>query len=217
MVAELNALLERGGVLGPLVLVGHSFGAINVRLFARSHPDRIAGIVLLDPAHEDQMRRIPSLRVAAEESVRQFERLEPLATSGLIALAPGNIPNRGLPKQAWEQYAAVVATTGYFHAAAAETAAMPGNLAYAGAMRASLGSVPLIIISRGQPEPTTELSARDAGRLEEEWRAMQDDLLSLSSNSRHIIAVQSGHYVQLDQPKLVAHALAGLIGRISGY
>jgi|GEM_PF-2592323 len=38
------------------VVVGHSFGCHIARLFAHSFPDRTAGIVLLDPAHENTRR-----------------------------------------------------------------------------------------------------------------------------------------------------------------
>ena len=51
---ELHTLLERAGVAGPYVLVGHSFGGYNVRLFASHYPEKTAGVILLDSAHEDQ-------------------------------------------------------------------------------------------------------------------------------------------------------------------
>lgn len=40
---------------------------------------------------------------------------------------------------------------------------------------------------------------------------MQTDLLSLSSNSRHVLANKSGHYVQLDQPEIVIEAVRKLV------
>ena len=46
---ELKALLERASVPGPYVLVGHSLGALNVKVFASRYPDLVAGMVLLDP------------------------------------------------------------------------------------------------------------------------------------------------------------------------
>jgi pimeloyl-ACP methyl ester carboxylesterase len=54
IVNELHTLLDEGGVTGPLVLVGHSYGGLLVRLYASYYPDAVAGLVLVDAAHEDQ-------------------------------------------------------------------------------------------------------------------------------------------------------------------
>ena len=52
--SELAELLGRGGIGGPVVLVGASSGGFNVRVFASDHPNRVAGLVLVDASHEDQ-------------------------------------------------------------------------------------------------------------------------------------------------------------------
>lgn len=58
MVEELRALLAAAGVRPPYVLVGHSFGGFNVRLFAARYPAEVAGLLLVDPAHEEGRRRL---------------------------------------------------------------------------------------------------------------------------------------------------------------
>jgi pimeloyl-ACP methyl ester carboxylesterase len=50
---ELHAALHRAGIEPPYVLVGQSFGGVYNRLFASMYPDEVAGMVLLDPTHED--------------------------------------------------------------------------------------------------------------------------------------------------------------------
>lgn len=57
MARELGVLLERAGQRGPCVLVGHSMGGMNVRLFASEHPDRVAGMVLVDAVGDEQASR----------------------------------------------------------------------------------------------------------------------------------------------------------------
>lgn len=56
MASELWRLLEAAGIDGPIVLAGHSYGGMIVRLAARDHPDAVRGLLLVDSA-----------------SVRQFE------------------------------------------------------------------------------------------------------------------------------------------------
>lgn len=48
MVSDLHALLSSAGIPGPYVLVGHSYGGMIVRLFAQTHPEEVAGLVLVD-------------------------------------------------------------------------------------------------------------------------------------------------------------------------
>jgi mycothiol synthase len=54
-VDDLQSALAAASVPGPYVLVGHSGGGINARLFVSLHPTDIAGIVLVDSPHEDML------------------------------------------------------------------------------------------------------------------------------------------------------------------
>ena len=56
---DLHTLLERAGVHGPYVLVGHSSGGPYVRVFAARYPDEVAGMVLLDAQPADAFTALP--------------------------------------------------------------------------------------------------------------------------------------------------------------
>ncbi|AKL85065.1 alpha/beta fold hydrolase [Bacillus atrophaeus] len=58
MVKELKALLHRAGVKPPYLVVSHSYGAIISRLWASQNRRDIIGMVLLDPASEDQENNV---------------------------------------------------------------------------------------------------------------------------------------------------------------
>ena len=48
LAADLVALMKAAGIAGPYILVGHSFGGLVVRNFARAHPSSVVGMVLVD-------------------------------------------------------------------------------------------------------------------------------------------------------------------------
>jgi pimeloyl-ACP methyl ester carboxylesterase len=67
---DLRNLLARSGVGKRLVLVGHSFGGINVRTYASMYPKEVVGMVLVDSTHEEQSARTDA--VIPEAIKKQF-------------------------------------------------------------------------------------------------------------------------------------------------
>ena len=82
IVKELHAVLEAGRENGPYVLVGHSFGGYNVRVYNHTYPRDVVGIVLVDASHEDQVRRMsPALQAfekRGEESLKTQKIVVPV-------------------------------------------------------------------------------------------------------------------------------------------
>jgi pimeloyl-ACP methyl ester carboxylesterase len=69
---ELRSLLRTADLPGPCLFVGHSLGALYARRFAQLFPADVAGLLLLDPAHEDYPANEPEVaRRAAEEWKKQ--------------------------------------------------------------------------------------------------------------------------------------------------
>src|SRR3984885_6191148 len=56
---ELHALLRAADVAPPYVLVGHSMGGFDVRLFASLYRGEVAGMMLVDASHPEQQERLP--------------------------------------------------------------------------------------------------------------------------------------------------------------
>jgi pimeloyl-ACP methyl ester carboxylesterase len=57
-VQDLHALLAGAQLAAPYVLVGHSFGGLDVLLYADRYPAEVAGIVLENSMHPDQFARL---------------------------------------------------------------------------------------------------------------------------------------------------------------
>jgi len=57
IVAELRELLAEQQIKPPYILVGHSMGGLYAQYFARSYPDELAGLLLVDSVHPTQMEQ----------------------------------------------------------------------------------------------------------------------------------------------------------------
>lgn len=57
MVKELKELLIEVNIKPPYILVGHSFGGVNMRMFATVYPNEVCGLVLVDSTPEDYTER----------------------------------------------------------------------------------------------------------------------------------------------------------------
>ncbi|MCC6313710.1 MAG: alpha/beta hydrolase [Thermomicrobiales bacterium] len=75
-----------------------------------------------------------------------------------------------------------------------------------------LGLIPLVVLAHGQP---FGLTANDLGfppdDLERAWRTAQEGLVGLAPGARFVVAMESGHYVQLQQPDLVIAAVREVV------
>ncbi|BDM69337.1 hypothetical protein HEK616_28240 [Streptomyces nigrescens] len=70
---ELRELLQTADVPGPYLLIGHSLGGAYARHYARRFPDDVAGLLLLDPFHEDMATRAPrQVRERLDEMLEQM-------------------------------------------------------------------------------------------------------------------------------------------------
>ena len=53
VIASLRELMSYAGLQPPYVLVGHSLGGLYANLFARLHPQEVAGVLFLEATHPD--------------------------------------------------------------------------------------------------------------------------------------------------------------------
>lgn len=73
-VEELRAVLAAAGLTRPVRLVGHSIGGVIALAFARQRPERVAGLVLLDSSHPDQLARFAAVASPDELEVGADDR-----------------------------------------------------------------------------------------------------------------------------------------------
>lgn len=214
MARELRELLDRAGVLGPYVLVAHSVGGIVARQFARLYPEQVAGMVLVNSAHEEQFKRFPAKMVSGVPNmIRMMKVMNVAFRIGLPALRPEMAPlMKGLPENtAKTERALRIAGDKHMRAMLAEFAAAARN---APAALDTLVDIPLIVLSHGIPQTMPGASDTDNAAYEETWQQMRSDLAALSTRGRRIVAEGCGHDIHLENPALVVEAIAEVIEQV---
>ncbi len=69
IIADLRTLLIKAATPLPVILVGASFGGAIMQLYARTYPEDVCGLVLLDSMHWDQVARFYAYSQALEDEL----------------------------------------------------------------------------------------------------------------------------------------------------
>lgn len=182
IVGDLRALLAAARVPGPYVLVGHSFGGMVARLYATTHPTGVVGLVSIDAQSENFAAAYKDL-LTPEQYLNAV--LDPPPAPGMQSYA-------ALERLSLETSAAQMRQA---------QADMP------------LRRMPVVVVSHSQDlwNPFGFPSEWPLAELEREFQDSQDMLTGLVPGTRHWIAARSGHYIQLDQPRLVTRAIRSVV------
>jgi pimeloyl-ACP methyl ester carboxylesterase len=127
IVADLAALLRGLDERGPFVLVGHSMGGLMVRLFALTHPDLAAGVVLVDAVVPEIMktRGCPQAVQAYGRALRWVSYGASLGMMKPVAQVTGNMI--GLTGEAAAEKRRIYGLGSHAHWAAEEVAWWPST------------------------------------------------------------------------------------------
>jgi pimeloyl-ACP methyl ester carboxylesterase len=203
MAEELHALLRAAGIAPPYILVGHSLGGYNVRLYASLYRNEVAGMVLVDASHPDQENRFPlELKNLEGTWLREAEFLE--------FIMPFGIPRMmGLCEEDPIQRAAEC----NFHTARESVAELKtfSESASQTAGTGSLSDMPLVVLSHDPNKPSADLPADIAKPTNDAWERMQEELTHLSRRGIQTVAKNSAHYIQIDRPDVVIEAIRDVV------
>lgn len=216
IVSDLHRALEEIGAPRPYLLVGHSLGGLYVREFARQHPGDVAGMVLVDARPEDDARRTSELLPGGAGTAALPTWIPSvLKATGVLRLGGGALLDGLVPEDQRREFLDVTASPTYFATQREEAdliAPTEDEL-----RQQDLSDLPLRVIARGLPQDYAAAGIDDdTGRqLERIWQDGQRRMLSLSSNSRLVVAERSGHLVTTEQPDIIVDQVRQVLDEIA--
>ncbi len=197
---DLHELLKRAGVPAPYVFAGASFGGLNSRVYGGLYPNEVAGMILIDSAHEDELRRAPKVFLGRTAPRFLWHPLqmafEAAAFVGLLRLTQSS-PTQGKdPSQMTREE--------ILEALRQRPKSFVGNVSAGivlsesfaeGSSVTRIGDFPLIVLTAGQSLDfgDAELN-REAAAYQQVWiHEIQPKLVGLSRHGRQIVVPNANH------------------------
>ncbi|MBO9726873.1 MAG: alpha/beta hydrolase [Novosphingobium sp.] len=208
---DLHAALAAAGITGPLVLAGHSVGGPYTRVYTDRYGEQVAGLVMVDASHPDQVRRLAQVvkgNVDPGQMAGTMRIATALAWTGAIRLlVSGEMPN--MPKDASAKISAYMSSS--VQGMRAELEGFDRTLDQARAVH-SFGDRPLVVLTAMAPYTPKQLkmlglTPQDGARMKVIWKDLQTEMTAMSTHSRQQLVPDSGHYIQIDRPDVVIAAV----------
>jgi pimeloyl-ACP methyl ester carboxylesterase len=168
--ADLHALLGKIGVTGPSVFVGFSWGGLVDQLYARTYPDDVGGLVLVDSNHPDEDRTYWAHLTPAQIALDKEE----MATAN-----PENVD--------------IVRSFDLVRAAP------------------KMPDVPLVVVTHTVPDPYEWPTGWDPATFEKLQAGLQEDLVTLTTKGRQVLAEGAGHDIPNENPGAVSDAILAVL------
>jgi pimeloyl-ACP methyl ester carboxylesterase len=226
-VADLHALLAKAGIAPPYVMVGSSYGANDVQLYAYRYPTEVKGLVLVDASHDDETDRLDKVSQGklkrAMAPVDAFLRQCAAAgQKGWPAGGPGFADCTGGTGDVYGRALAAarlatMARPGYWQAMLSQMDGDDAGGDQLKAARRSYGDLPMVLLVRGVSPyavPGRPQSALNKAT-EAEHLAMQKELAAYSIRSTVRVVPGAGHVIQDVKPEAVVQAVDEVLGQLN--
>jgi pimeloyl-ACP methyl ester carboxylesterase len=219
VVDDLHAALAAASIPGPYVLVGHSLGGLEARLYTQRWPKEVAGMVLVDTSPAEQ-ELLDEDQPDYDEANGPETRAAKLLKCALLALKGPLDPSTpefrsctvDLPSDTPAAFRAIwpqFFTAPYFAAKVSLMSSLYVHR-YDSVDHLRLGAMPLVVLSAGDTwhfDNPTPAQVRFERAYTKIWIARQAALAHLSSRGVHRTIKGSSHDIELDKPQAIIDAV----------
>lgn len=237
---DLHDLVKTAKLKRPLILVGHSLGGFNMKLYAALYPEDVAGLVLIDPSEDRDADRSRAFitahwgaRIAAQSDLSGERFLRTLigryqscaAQAEKEPLDPESLAYRSCTDPVRPALGPVIAAErariqrepAYQRAQASELASSvygdhSADAAYANLFKPGLfGAKPLFVVTSPKDPGDGGVDAADAAAGDR----LHDQTAALSSVGCRIFVKETGHNIQIDRPQAVIDAVDAMVAWVA--
>ena len=232
IVEDLQKLIHAAKIATPVVLVGHSLGGFDVKLYAVLHPKEVAGLVLVDPLEERSVARTYDAlsakygtSMAAEvelryspqvaQDVSDYERCA--ATARAHDLNPASDVYKNCTDPAWPPMGPIIAAERqkiqvkrlYQDTQAAELAHSAAGDPRSDDIYARLFSghaledKPLIVLTHSIPDSNEPVDTADLFG----WNYAHERTAALSTRGVNRMVPETHHNIEVDRPQAIVDAV----------
>jgi pimeloyl-ACP methyl ester carboxylesterase len=201
---DLETALKNAAEPPPYVLVGQSMGGLFMRWYQHEHPDQVVGMVLVDTYETTAPvngKPVPLYSLTKEQLQANLPppsalKAPPIPTE---VHAPFNkLPENVQKEHLWLEQHFFQTIDFNKGPAMMESWRQAFSVLHEASLKPdSLGGLPLVILTREG--------------INDDERQQQIGYLRLSRNTKQIVAVHSGHFIQLERPDLVISAVKDVL------
>lgn len=223
---ELHHILKLSGEVGPLILVANGYGSFITRLVAKLRSSSVLAMILVDAIHENQevqyakalgwsSAELAAVNKAEYSELFRKKMLAPVGISRMQLTLASELHGKEQDAQR-----AAMGQLSFYDAVWNEAIHIYGlsQQAVIADRGSGFGSIPLtLVVSEYALNGTCEQNHIPPSRCEDYLdqrdelgdlpMKLQQDLLTLSTNSRLVYAMQSSKAVHLEQPEFLANVI----------
>ncbi|MEK5108787.1 alpha/beta hydrolase [Cytobacillus sp. FSL K6-0129] len=226
--AVVNELLELLTVLEitePIILVGHSYGGLCAQHFVKTHPQKVAGIVLVDSTSVD-LQELDQLHLPVldedetdEDWLEKCNSYSSMEEEQLKRILNPTIPEelKSIPEEIQQRLLDFQIKPSLYKAMHSEISNWKQDAKIIKSLETTI-NVPLIVLGRDK-EFNIKLGKQDGlpeGELiifEEKWQELINRQVNLSNDSKIVFVRDASHSIHINRPGIIIQIISEIVNK----